>query len=797
MREKPTLIFFQYKYDNRLPKFLLAHKQEHVKCLSQFFNVIVIDHDCDYEQVCDIHQPDLTLFEGGVPFPSCERPKISNAHVNFDIPKLGFLHSDAFCCGRAGFLSDMDRLGITTYFAIATAAAENTPAISDSLFVWPNFVDPELYRDYGLWKSIPVLFTGNNTALYPWRQRMARLISKHYPSLICNHPGYAPQKEQQQVRVGEPYARMLNASWFVPACGTLAKEVVRKHFEVPACKSCLVTERTAALEAAGFIDMVNCVFADEHDVLDKLSYLFNNQDGLEAIVQAGFELVHGSHTIRQRDQILQWHDLNKIVQPHQRIVQSGPFESLRLVDGAPGRVASSSAPNGLHLQLLRQGDQLLWGHDYQGAERLFLKCAHYIPWMPEPKLRLALCNLYKGNAKAALSWISQPIQFTLSEYRAADPDPVEWAYFIIATICSGDLDAAIKRANEFPRLRHQELDRVRRAVLILSGRRATALVECDQLQRHRYSIHQLPRRSEDEWLMTLCDLLTACGRGSLAAKLLSYLNRSTSSLEQVSDRSVGTGIRNEENASDVTCASTFEATTRYFRWRLRSSKIRAGVKKAIKGGLYHLEAKCGYFLPHQISSSRDDEFYNAIYNLARRENVGTALVLGADCRRRSTQALIAGIRDGEAGSCMLYLGMTGRVPSADGRACNNDLVKWYGPLSSSHGDTRDQLRDAIKRMKKDNNVEDFDVVLIDSCKSVQGEDAYEAIDEVLRAARYVLLDDVSYSNVHEIYRQLQKEGQHWVIGENPALRNGYVIFERRQSKAMKTGGGRFGVGGTA
>jgi hypothetical protein len=97
----------------------------------------------------------------------------------------------------------MDHLGIETYFAIATTAAENTPAISDSLFIWPNFVDPEVYRDYGLWKSIPVLFTGNNTALYPWRQRMVKLISKHHPSLICPHPGFDPErKAQTQIRIG-------------------------------------------------------------------------------------------------------------------------------------------------------------------------------------------------------------------------------------------------------------------------------------------------------------------------------------------------------------------------------------------------------------------------------------------------------------------------------------------------------------------------------------------------------------------------------------------------------------------
>jgi Glycosyl transferases group 1 len=783
---KPTLIFFQYKYDDKLPAFLLAHKREHVKCLSQFFNVVVVDHDCDYEQICDMHQPDLTLFESGVPFPSCDRPKITNPRAYSKIPKLGFLHSDAFCCGRAGFLSDMDHLGIATYFAIATAAAENTPAISDSLFVWPNFVDPELYRDFGLWKSIPVLFAGNNSALYPWRQRMVRLISKNYPSLICNHPGYGPQKAQQQTRVGEPYARMLNASWFVPSCGTLAKEVVRKHFEVPACKSCLVAEPSPALEAAGFIDMVNCVFADEHDVLDKLSFLFNDQDALEKIVQAGFELVHRYHTIKQRDQILQWYELNKAIQPHQKIVQSGPFEPLRLVDGSSGRIASGLIPNGLHLQLLRQGDQLLWQHDYKGAERFYLKCAQYIPWMPEPKLRLALCNLYKGNAKAALSWISEPIQFTLSEYRAVDPDPVEWAYFILATICSGDLGEAIKRAKQFPWLRHQELDRARRASMILAGRRIMLPAENGQLQERRRSIHQLPQRSDDEWFITLCDMLTACNRCELAEKLRNYLNRDISAFEDVSNCKSDTvrqqAKSNDELAADDTRSVATPGTMRYFRWRLRFSKMRESLKKVIKRGLYSVETKFGYFMPHHLSSSRNDEFYKMICDLARGEKVGTALVLGADWRARTTQALIAGFREREEQSLVLGLRIKGRSrgPGVSGQASKDDFVKWYGPLSPDSGDMRDQLQKAIIRIKEDNNVECFDVLLIDGCVSVQEEHVHEALQEVLRTAKYVLLDDVNYVHIHEIYRRLQKEGRHCVTGENPNLRNGYAVFERLQ-----------------
>ncbi|MGR4925902.1 glycosyltransferase [Bradyrhizobium sp. CAR08] len=777
---KPTLIFFQHKYDDRLPAFLLAHKREHVKCLSQFFNVVVVDHDCDYEQTCDIHQPDLTLFESGVPFPTCHKPRISHAHAYPHIPKLGLLNSDAFCCGRAGFLSDMDQLGISTYFAIATAAAENTPAILDSLFTWPNFVDPDIYHDYGQWKSIPVLFAGNSTALYPWRRRMTRLLSKHYPSLICNHPGYAPKNTQQPIRVGEPYARMLNASLFVPSCGTLAKEVVRKHFEIPACNSCLVAEPSSALEAAGFKDMVNCVLADEHDVLDKLSFLFDNQDALEAIVQAGFEFVHRFHTIRQRDQILQWYELNKVVQSHQKIVQAGPFGPLRLVNAQSSGNASGFVCGGLHLQLLQQGDALLRDHDYEGAERLYMRCAQYIPWMPEPKLRLTLCNLRKGNAKAALSWISEPIQFTLSEYKAVDPDPVEWAYFIIATICTGDLGEAIEAASQFPWLSHDELNRARRATMILANRDPSLPREDSRLPKQRRSIHQLPQCSEHAWFMNLCDMLAACNRTELAERLRNNLYRDAGMLNNLNLCQVPVRHENESNSELARGAhpATPQRSTRHFKRKLRSDKLRASFRQLVKRGIYRIEEKYGYFMPHHLSSSRNDEFYKQIYDLARGEKVATALVIGADQRWRGTQALIAGFREREEQSRVICLKMRGRhEATANGQAPEEDLVKWYGPLPLDSGDLRDQFQKAITRIREDNNIVQFDILLINGTVRSQGESVYETLHELLRKAKYVLLDDVSNVRIHEVYRRLKNDGRHRVIDENPALRDGYAVFE--------------------
>jgi tetratricopeptide (TPR) repeat protein len=530
---KPKLVFFQHRFGETLTEFMCMHRQQHIKCLSEFFEVIVIQKDCDYQEVCDKYQPDLTFFEmlTGTEQKNCQKLKVTNIRAYPEIPKLGFHNADSWCEARAGFLSDMEHWGIETIFSISTTAAERTPEIADNLFVWPNFIDADIYRDYQESKIIPVLFTGSKSLLYPWRQKIYNLVSKHYPSLICPHNGYSAGSSPWQVIYGEQYARTINASWIVPSCGTVVKEIVRKHFEIPASKSCLITEKSPSLEAAGFIDMENCVFADEHDVLEKLDYLFQHIDELERITNAGYQLVHSRHTLKQRDQIFQWFNLYKNLKPNENIVQTNPFEPLIVVEKSSSIRSSHIICNGLDIVLLRQGDEKLWAGQYDEAEALYLKSLD-MSSMPEVKFKLALCNLYKGNAKTALDWVVQPIQYTLEQYNAFDPDPVEWAYCIISLLCLGKFDEAMKHSNQFPSLSHPELDRTRWVINFLKdGGRIIPLVQNGQ-SKYRYSIHQLPSLSFNEWIENLCIILNSCQYLALAELLTKYISPEDSSFNK-------------------------------------------------------------------------------------------------------------------------------------------------------------------------------------------------------------------------------------------------------------------------
>ncbi|MEH2263613.1 glycosyltransferase [Nostoc sp.] len=754
---KPRLVFFQWK-NKGLSKFVLLHRQQHIKCLSEFFEVIVIDENCDYQQICEKYQPDLTLFESGVNYPDCQRLEIKNTNAYLEIPKLGFHNGDSWCEARAGFISDMENWGIETFFSICTTTAEHTSEIAENLFVWPNFIDVETYRDYGESKIVPVLFTGHIHNLYPWRQQIYKTVSQYYPSLICPHLGYE-QRFTRRMLSGEQYARTINASFFVPTCGTIEKEIVRKHFEIPACKSCLITEKTASVEASGFIDMKNCVFADGNDVLDKIDYLFQNPEKLEKIINAGYDLVHSRHTLKQRDQIFQWFNLYKNLKPNQKIIQTGPFKPLTIVEQSSGINNLHIIGNGLIIQLLRQGDEKLWACKYKEAEASYLECVNYIPWMPEPKLRLAICNLYKGDSETALYWITQPIKYTLEQYQASDPDPVEWAYFIISLLCHGKLDDAIKTAHQFSDLFHPILDRTRWAIYLLNDQDNNNTSPNLNKSKYRSSVHKLPDQSLDDWINDLCIMLASCQEFGLEKKLKNWYT----SKKEVVIKTNKNNFNNEKNKF-----------TKYYLNYSRFNKIKwiqSQIKVIGAKYLHYLESIFGEFLPYKLSKIKYDEFFLAIRVITASDNVESVLLIRESNGESETEALLAGIRENINRPTLFCISvLPSRFIHLQKHYNDDGFIKCSEILSSS---ILNEINNSIKKIKEENNISLFDLVLINSYKSNVG----LQLEELL-GAKFIILKDINtFENYKNCHRLLADEN-YTLVSHNPSHRNGYAIFKK-------------------
>jgi len=749
---KPRLVFFRWPHEGR-PAYIHLHLQQHVRCLNYFFDLTVIDSDCDYREICDAYQPDLTLFECG---DRLGNRQISNTAAHPQVPKVGFCHSDAYSDSRAAFISRMAHWGIETFFSLSIPMAEYTPEIAENLFVWPNFVDTELYRDYGQSKVVPVLLTGSAATHYPWRRKINKLLAEHYPSLICPHFGWGSDPRISRMTYGEAYARMLNASWFVPACGGMARELVRKHLEVPACKACLITERTPALEAAGFVNGENCIFADDGDVLDKLEQLFQDQQKLQTIIDRGYKLVRSRHTMEQRDQLFQWFTLNRNLRSDQKIIQTGAFGDLCVVNKSSGIQSAHIIGNGLDRALLREGDDKLWAGRYGEAETLYLRCVNYYHSTPEPRLRLAICNLNQGRPADALHWLAEPIKHTLEAYHAPDPDPVEWAYFIISLLCHGELDRALRNANRFPLLYHPELELARTALAVLAGKKIITGVAlpAGSLSPRRYSVHELPNRTTEEWAAQLCRMLRACHQDRMADALRKpglWASVWSERAAQVHASSADLGTYNNTVRDSFVLESELNSSAR---------RILSKGKSLIIKLLHRLENRFGCFLPYRFSLQRDDEFLREIRKLMREEDVSNALVIGAAAGASSTEAVLAGARENLRRPMVICANTpTAAFRRLQGRYRQDSSVRCC------------ELGSSAATLEK--KCDCFDVVLLDGPEIADTqwhEEAYRA--------RFVLLDHIKgVANSKRLHR-LVADPNYLLIAHNPDHRSGYAIFKR-------------------
>jgi Glycosyl transferases group 1 len=752
---KPRLAFFRWPRKD-LPAFIYLHLTQQLDCLSMFFDVILIQSNCDYGEVCDRYRPDLALFESGT---YVGRRRITNLKSCPHVPKIGFYNGDAYCCSRTAFLSDMDRWGIETYFTLSISLAEYLPDAADNLFVWPNFVDPAIYHDYGAPKAVPILFTGSQAAHYPWRNRIHATLAEHYPLLTCPHKGWFGARDTSRMLHGERYAQMINASWVAPTCGTIANELVRKHLEIPACKSCLLTEKTPALLAAGFADMENCIFADRSDVLDKLDYVFNTDGELERIASAGYELVQTRHTLYERDQILSWFALQSSLSNGQRIVQNDPFGPLMVVDRNAGVRSGHIVANGLDRVLLRRANEMLGRRDYKEAEVLFIRCLNY-HFVPEAMLGVALCSLYGGNADRALGLIESSIKKVFQGFGAADPDPIEWAFFVVCLLCQGKIKEAGRRACQFPTLHHPELERCRAIMSVLVPTYDARVHFGAGGRTCRPSVHRRPERDMQSWVHEIVLMLRASGQNELADRLSGGARRDAARKSRRKE-TVAESIRPlipklihlKSPGWLVGRVAKWGVTRRIAPWAARSSAL-LGASRRVPV-LRHLW--------------KFDEFCRTVKVSASKESAQTALLIRGCEPSFCADAFAEGLRQNP---CMPILFSASYV---------SDRHKWYAGGSASGGAMATyNTTDVIHGIKQENALECFDLVFIDGPLPSDWQES-----DQLTGAKLIYVNGTDNYLNSVLMRKLMLQREYTLIAHNPLHRAGYAIFQRC---ALRTAG---------
>jgi len=209
---------------------------------------------------------------------------------------------------------------------------------------------------------------------------------------------------------------------------------------------------------------------------------------------------------------------------------------------------------------------------------------------------------------------------------------------------------------------------------------------------------------------------------------------------------------------------------------------------------------------------KNDELYAAIERIAREENIKTVLEIGSSSGEGSTKAFVTGIRANPSNPILFcieaskprFIELLNRYAKDDFVKCYNvssvsvedlpeerEIVEFYNntrtalnkyPLYQVLGwlrQGREHLRNTgvtekgIQKIKRENEIDFFDVVLIDGSEftgSVELPEVY--------GAKWLLLDDINTFKNYKNYRSLLADINYTLVEKNLLLRNGYSVFKK-------------------
>jgi glycosyltransferase involved in cell wall biosynthesis len=210
---------------------------------------------------------------------------------------------------------------------------------------------------------------------------------------------------------------------------------------------------------------------------------------------------------------------------------------------------------------------------------------------------------------------------------------------------------------------------------------------------------------------------------------------------------------------------------------------------------------------------KNDELYYLIEEIASRANVKNILEIGSSSGGGSTEAFVKGIQKNPHNPslyCMevsqvRFSQLQQTYAYADFVKCYNlssvaiedfpkkeDVVAFYNNniTNLNHYPLEEVLRwldqdieyiissgmsgNGIEEIKRENNIDYFDLVLIDGSEftgNVEFEEIY--------GAKIIILDDANSFKNYESHQKLLKDNNYVLVSQNLSLRNGYSIFKQK------------------
>ena len=223
-----------------------------------------------------------------------------------------------------------------------------------------------------------------------------------------------------------------------------------------------------------------------------------------------------------------------------------------------------------------------------------------------------------------------------------------------------------------------------------------------------------------------------------------------------------------------------------------------------------IDSELNYLIPPEI---KNDDFYAAIQKISRDEDIQTVLEIGSSSGGGSTEAFVTGLRNNSKKPKLFCMEVSKtRFAELKNRYKNDWFVRCYNVSSvcleqfpkkeeviDFYHNTQNNLRlypleqvlgwldqdieyvinsgvadNGIKKIKQENNIEFFDLVLIDGSEFT----GTAELDEVY-GAKYILLDDITTFKNNSNFNRLLEDSDYTLIVCNSNTRNGYAIFKHK------------------
>lgn len=424
---------------------LNAVVDEWVHALALHCDVETIEQDFDLAEVYEWVKPDFLLFDS-IHWGRRHRLEIANIHAFPDLPRAALLNCDPHDPMRPLMMDMLRSYAIETVFCTGIEDLQQMNELRRfNCFVLPKFIDADVFRDYGEARSIPLAIMSAHLFpnFYPWRAQVTEEVQHILPTLLYTHPGYANGAANPFAIRDESYARMLSRSQFCVADTTRLDYVVRKHLEIPAAGSVLVSPESEALADYGFVDMENCILGPAGpELYAKIMAVAGDPKLYERIRSNGHKLVHTRYTRQAWTHILDWFACHRALKPGQKVQQDGVFGAFKAVADTAQKPSIANLvvhdnPMGARLRAAR--DALLNDGNLGAAADGIRDTMEWIGHVAEPWFLMGVIAFTIGDLDNAAGWLSRRSAIQGKD----DPalcllDPCEIAWLLLLAYITAD-----------------------------------------------------------------------------------------------------------------------------------------------------------------------------------------------------------------------------------------------------------------------------------------------------------------------------------------------------------------------